>query len=250
MQIAQPIAASAAGNNGSQQQQDHHNHNNLAAAAATTTGGDRGNRNNFQTPNGRSIHRGSSMTTIRRTNQQQQAMISSRNRRFERGDSKTKSSKPNKSMKVKMTLPPLPASNVMTYNAEVDGDVTGDSRDDSGVNRMNESCALFQTIVHSCWFRATSVILFLNKTDILKEKIEYSHLAAYDPTYEGERGDADAASNHILNRYVTCFNKHKNNKRTLYTHFTCATNTSNIRFVFAAIKDIILHNYLENYNLI
>lgn len=37
---------------------------------------------------------------------------------------------------------------------------------------MKESLALFGTILELPWFKSTSVILFLNKTDILEEKID------------------------------------------------------------------------------
>lgn len=46
--------------------------------------------------------------------------------------------------------------------------------------------ALFQTIITYQWFKRTSVILFLNKIDLLKEKIMYSHLGDYFPDYDGE----------------------------------------------------------------
>lgn len=51
---------------------------------------------------------------------------------------------------------------------------------------MEESIALFQTIITYQWFKRTSVILFLNKIDLLKEKIIYSHLGDYFPDYNGE----------------------------------------------------------------
>lgn len=50
---------------------------------------------------------------------------------------------------------------------------------------MRESLALFETIVSYPWFRSSSVILFLNKKDILEEKIMTSHLANYFPDYDG-----------------------------------------------------------------
>lgn len=53
-------------------------------------------------------------------------------------------------------------------------------------NRMEESKALFKTIITYPWFQQSSVILFLNKTDILKEKIVYSHVATYFPEFTGE----------------------------------------------------------------
>ena len=55
-------------------------------------------------------------------------------------------------------------------------------------NRMEESKALFKTIITYPWFQHSSVILFLNKKDLLEEKIMYSHLVDYFPEYDGEIG--------------------------------------------------------------
>jgi hypothetical protein len=51
---------------------------------------------------------------------------------------------------------------------------------------MEESKALFRTIITYPWFQHSSVILFLNKKDLLEEKIMYSHLVDYFPEYDGE----------------------------------------------------------------
>lgn len=53
-------------------------------------------------------------------------------------------------------------------------------------NRMEESKALFRTIITYPWFQNSSIILFLNKKDLLEEKIMYSHLADYFPEFEGK----------------------------------------------------------------
>jgi guanine nucleotide-binding protein G(q) subunit alpha len=53
-------------------------------------------------------------------------------------------------------------------------------------NRMEESKALFRTIITYPWFQHSSVILFLNKKDLLEEKIMYSHLVDYFPEYDGK----------------------------------------------------------------
>lgn len=50
---------------------------------------------------------------------------------------------------------------------------------------MEESKALFETIITYPWFQKSSIVLFLNKKDILEEKIVYSHLADYFPEYTG-----------------------------------------------------------------
>lgn len=50
---------------------------------------------------------------------------------------------------------------------------------------MEESKALFRTIITYPWFQNSSVILFLNKKDLLEEKIMYSHLVDYFPEFDG-----------------------------------------------------------------
>lgn len=50
---------------------------------------------------------------------------------------------------------------------------------------MEESKALFRTIVTYPWFHNSSVILFLNKKDLLEEKISYSHVVDFFPEFDG-----------------------------------------------------------------
>ncbi|XP_037114563.1 guanine nucleotide-binding protein subunit alpha-14-like [Syngnathus acus] len=114
-------------------------------------------------------------------------------------------------------------------------------------NRMEESKALFKTIITYSWFQSSSIILFLNKTDILQEKILHSHLADYFPQFSGPRQDALAAQEFILQMYQE---QNPNKDKKLYSHFTCATDTENIRFVFAAVKDTILRQTLQVFNLL
>lgn len=52
---------------------------------------------------------------------------------------------------------------------------------------MNESLALFRTIVSYPWFANSSIILFMNKKDLLEEKIMKSHLADYFPDFDGKQ---------------------------------------------------------------
>lgn len=54
-------------------------------------------------------------------------------------------------------------------------------------NRMEESKALFKTIITYPWFQNSSVILFLNKKDLLEEKIMTSHIGDYFPEYDGKK---------------------------------------------------------------
>ncbi|XP_075267005.1 guanine nucleotide-binding protein subunit alpha-14 isoform X1 [Opisthocomus hoazin] len=114
-------------------------------------------------------------------------------------------------------------------------------------NRMEESKALFKTIITYPWFLNSSVILFLNKKDLLEEKIMYSHLISYFPEYRGPKQDVKAARDFILKLYQ---DQNPDKEKVIYSHFTCATDTENIRFVFAAVKDTILQLNLREFNLV
>ncbi|NXG83318.1 GNA14 protein, partial [Stercorarius parasiticus] len=114
-------------------------------------------------------------------------------------------------------------------------------------NRMEESKALFKTIITYPWFLNSSVILFLNKKDLLEEKIMYSHLISYFPEYTGPKQDVKAARDFILKLYQ---DQNPDKEKTIYSHFTCATDTENIRFVFAAVKDTILQLNLRVFSLV
>ncbi|XP_041816189.1 guanine nucleotide-binding protein subunit alpha-14-like [Chelmon rostratus] len=113
-------------------------------------------------------------------------------------------------------------------------------------NRLSESLALFKTILSYHWFHESSTILFLNKTDLLEEKITQSHLATYFPAYTGPQGDAESAKRFILQMYTE---QHGKRHKPLYTHFTCATDTENIRVVFKDVRDTLFIDNLHNFNL-
>lgn len=104
--------------------------------------------------------------------------------------------------------------------------------EDETVNRMQEALTLFDSICNSRWFVKTSIILFLNKIDRFKEKLPVSPMKNYFPDYEGG-ADYAAACDYILNRFVS-LNQHETKQ--IYTHFTCATDTMQIRFVMAAVN--------------
>jgi len=118
--------------------------------------------------------------------------------------------------------------------------------EDDSVNRMQEALTLFDSICNSRWFVKTSIILFLNKIDRFREKLPLSPMKQYFPDYEGGN-DYNAACDYILNRFVSL---NQSNAKQIYTHFTCATDTTQIKFVMAAVNDIIIQNNLRESGLI
>jgi len=119
--------------------------------------------------------------------------------------------------------------------------------EDESVNRMQEALTLFDSICNSRWFVKTSIILFLNKIDLFAEKLPRSPLGDYFPDYAG--GDNyDAACSYLLNRFVS-LNQSAVTKQ-IYAHYTCATDTQQIKFVLSAIQDILLQLHLRECGLL
>ncbi|KAF8957887.1 heterotrimeric G-protein alpha subunit, GPA3-like protein [Flammula alnicola] len=96
-------------------------------------------------------------------------------------------------------------------------------------NRMQESLILFESVINSRWFLQTSIILFLNKIDVFKNKVPKVLLERYFPDYRGGP-DINKAAKYIL----------------IYPHLMQATDTMNIQLVFAAVKETILQNALKD----
>eukprot|EP01125_Pyxidicula_operculata_P013904 TRINITY_DN4615_c0_g1_i3.p1 TRINITY_DN4615_c0_g1~~TRINITY_DN4615_c0_g1_i3.p1 ORF type:complete len:286 (-),score=48.91 TRINITY_DN4615_c0_g1_i3:100-957(-) len=57
--------------------------------------------------------------------------------------------------------------------------------EDDETNRMHESLKLFDEICNSKWFQNVPIILFLNKTDIFREKIKKVNITTAFPDYPG-----------------------------------------------------------------
>lgn len=119
--------------------------------------------------------------------------------------------------------------------------------EDEEMNRMIESMKLFDSICNSKWFVETSIILFLNKKDLFEDKIKRSPLSFCFPEYRGPNTFEECAG-YIQMKFEN-LNKRKDQKQ-IYTHFTCATDTNNIQFVFDAVTDVIMKNNLSNIGLL
>ena len=62
----------------------------------------------------------------------------------------------------------------------------------------------------------------------------------------------DDAKNYIRQRFEALSRKRDkkdNSKKEIYAHFTCATDTGNIRFVFDAVTDVIIRKHLREVGL-
>eukprot|EP01098_Paradermamoeba_levis_P004163 TRINITY_DN1806_c0_g1_i1.p1 TRINITY_DN1806_c0_g1~~TRINITY_DN1806_c0_g1_i1.p1 ORF type:complete len:372 (-),score=87.69 TRINITY_DN1806_c0_g1_i1:248-1297(-) len=117
--------------------------------------------------------------------------------------------------------------------------------EDKTTNRLQESMSIFKEVT-SKWFMDTSVVLFLNKIDLFKDKLKVYPLSDYVPQYKGP-DDFTPASKYIAEMFEN-LDTNKGAER-LFVHFTCATDTNQVKVVFEAIKETLIKGALKDMGL-
>jgi guanine nucleotide-binding protein subunit alpha-12 len=127
--------------------------------------------------------------------------------------------------------------------------------EDRKTNRLQEARTIFDTIINNSIFERIAVILFLNKVDILKEKVTRSNIGEYIEEFgdieavcrlckdfRGDWTDLEDVKKFVLFYFLSA---RRNSSKPLYHHFTVAIDTNNIRIVFKDVKDSILKKNLD-----
>lgn len=137
-------------------------------------------------------------------------------------------------------------------------------REDNKTNRLAEALALFEEVWSSRFLGDSAFLLFLNKQDLLREKINSgAKLENFFPDFENYILNEDIASHHpeynyrrarafIRDKFLSLTKKSSKDKadhnyevisrrgRECFWHYTTATDTDNIRNVFNDIHTMII----------
>ena len=125
-------------------------------------------------------------------------------------------------------------------------------------NAMHETLNLWDEILNSRWFRPTSMILFLNKCDLFKKKLDEKkkdlHIC-FDGNHQTNPFDEYKGDNSYKNgidfvksQFVK-MNKNPNG-REIYAHVTCATDKDNVKKVFNDVQNIVVNTALQRGGLL
>ncbi|KAI2796753.1 Guanine nucleotide-binding protein subunit alpha-13 [Blomia tropicalis] len=123
--------------------------------------------------------------------------------------------------------------------------------EDCDRNRLRESLQLFDSVCSNVLFRNTVTILFLNKLDLFREKILFTdrQLKYFITEYTGPDYDPDLAALFIEQQFRKLAFVANCNKP-LFTHFTTATDTTNVKNTFNSVVDIIIRENLQQSTLL
>ncbi|KAK9708997.1 G-protein alpha subunit [Popillia japonica] len=102
--------------------------------------------------------------------------------------------------------------------------------EDRKTNRLEESKNIFDTIINNQIFNSVSIILFLNKYDLLVKKVANpeTDIRWYFPQFAGNSHSIHDVQEFILAMFTGVKREPKKN---LYHHFTTAVDTANIKNV-------------------
>lgn len=118
--------------------------------------------------------------------------------------------------------------------------------EDQMTSRTVEAQTLFESVANSRWFGNSSMLLFLNKTDLLTEKLVTDPFSNYMPEFAGNNSPADVCL-FWKERFQGLYH---HQWRTLVTHATCATDTSQMQKVFNAVEQHIIESQLAKTGLL
>lgn len=152
-------------------------------------------------------------------------------------------------------------------------------REDGQTNRLEESCKVFETLINYKYLRNVEFILFLNKHDLLKQKIPTINIKNYCRDFTGNPQSLRDVENYLIKKFSNLKksnehfetdgvraatnqkkrpqdfdsiqsiedNSYRSNKvaqtsvedKSIYTHFTTAIDTNNIKTIFEMVRLMI-----------
>lgn len=111
---------------------------------------------------------------------------------------------------------------------------------------MEDSLSLFAQVVDSPLLRKVSLVLFLNKIDVLERKLAAGvRVHRYFPEYTGAASDFESVWRFFRQKFRALAPK-----RPCYIHTTCATSTKQLRAILASVQDTIVRENLQSAGMV
>ncbi|THH31966.1 hypothetical protein EUX98_g2234 [Antrodiella citrinella] len=120
--------------------------------------------------------------------------------------------------------------------------------EDPRINRLEDSLHLWNSVISNKLLSEVNIILFLNKCDLLKAKLESGvRLVHHMPAYRDRPNDYDSVSNYFRNKFGAVHQSNSPNKsRDLFIHLTSVTDTRRTRVIIYNVRDMVLTGNLKS----
>lgn len=109
---------------------------------------------------------------------------------------------------------------------------------------MHEALMLFESIANSKYFERSALILFLNKMDVFREKIQSGEapIREYFPDFSGDDRDVAAGQEFFARKFK---NLVRDPEKDAYVHYTNATDTTLLDKTMKSVQDMIVQKNLH-----
>ncbi|KAI0053196.1 G-alpha-domain-containing protein [Auriscalpium vulgare] len=123
--------------------------------------------------------------------------------------------------------------------------------EDEKVNRLEDSVLLWRSIVSNRLLTKTNMVLFLNKCDILKEKLGAGvPFAKYITSYGKRPNTFDATSSYLKRKFQATFVDHSPEPRPFFCHLTSVTDTKQMSHILLDVSEFVLRENLSRSALV
>ncbi|KAI0267725.1 G-alpha-domain-containing protein [Gloeopeniophorella convolvens] len=123
--------------------------------------------------------------------------------------------------------------------------------EDPRTNRIDDSLQLFTTICSNPLLKNIHLVLFLNKTDVLQNKLASGlRVNKYITSYGNRANDYETVVNYFRAHFLQVHRKNNEKKRVLYSHLTSVVDIKTTRSIIANVRDSIFRDYLKSAALV
>jgi len=118
--------------------------------------------------------------------------------------------------------------------------------EDPSVNRLEDSMLLWKNVVSNKLLQNTNVILFLNKIDILKDKLASGiQFRRFVISYGDRPNDFDSISRYLTEKFSLLHKGCSPTARKYYCHLTAVTDVKPTQRILANVKDVVVRQNLK-----
>ncbi|KAH8097053.1 G-alpha-domain-containing protein [Cristinia sonorae] len=123
--------------------------------------------------------------------------------------------------------------------------------EDPGVNRLEDSVLLWKSICSNPLLSQTNIVLFLNKIDILKAKLDSGvRFADHIVSYGNRPNDVESTSHYLRRKFAQIHKEHSSAGRSFYCHFTTVTDPKSTQHILVDLQDTVVRKNLAQSHLV
>ncbi|KAF8813717.1 guanine nucleotide-binding protein alpha-4 subunit [Phlegmacium glaucopus] len=123
--------------------------------------------------------------------------------------------------------------------------------EDPSVNKLEDSILLWKHIIAHPLLQNTQIVLFLNKCDLLRTKLEAgTKFGKFVVSYGDRPNNYESVTNYLRKKFAVLHKHNSSLPRVFYCHFTSVIDTKTTHHILINVKDMVIRQNLESSNLV